>query len=158
MCLEIGLRFLCAIDRSHRPPSSSFPQHKLNGKKLTDAPSLAALSESLGIVLSPATAKRAATFARSDTRALSRSSSRRPGARGDDANPLLASLMDTYTNNDVLSIEQSIAQHVEYTLARSRTSFDSQEAYLAAGYSLRDRLIEAWNDTNVHFKDADPKR
>lgn len=66
--------------------------------------------------------------------------------------------MDTYTNNDVLSIEQSIAQHVEYTLARSRTAFDSQEAYLAAGYSLRDRLIEAWNDTNVHFKEADPKR
>ena len=130
---------------------------QLNGAKLTDAPSLAALSESLSIVLSPATASRATTLARSDTRALSRSASRRPaGATG--ANPLLASLMDTYTKNDVLSIEQSIAQHVEYTLARSRTAFDGQEAYLATGYSLRDRLIEAWNDTNVFFKEEDPKR
>ena len=55
-------------------------------------------------------------------------------------------------------MEQSIVQHVEYTLACSRTSFDNQEAYLATGYSLRDRLIEAWNDTNVYFKQEDPKR
>jgi len=67
-------------------------------------------------------------------------------------------MVDTYQKSDVLSVEESIVQHVEYTLARSRTSFDNRDAYLATGYSLRDRLIEAWNDTNVYFREADPKR
>lgn len=116
--------------------------------------------------MTPETAKRA-ILARADTRALSRSASKRPapppGAAGaasksSTKKQLLANLMDTYTKSDVLSIEESIVQHVEYTLARSRYSFDDLEAYLATGYSLRDRLIEAWNDTNVHFKNADPKR
>jgi glycogen phosphorylase len=52
----------------------------------------------------------------------------------------------------VLSIEESIVNHVEYTLARSRHKFDNLEAYLATAYSLRDRLIESWNDTQSHFK------
>jgi len=33
---------------------------------------------------------------------------------------LLDSLMDTYIKNDVLSIQKSIVDHVEYTVARSR--------------------------------------
>lgn len=113
--------------------------------------------------MTPETAKRA-ILARADTRALSRSASKRPApppgaaSKSSTKKQLLANLMDTYTKSDVLSIEESIVQHVEYTLARSRYSFDDLEAYLATGYSLRDRLIEAWNDTNVHFKNADPKR
>lgn len=59
---------------------------------------------------------------------------------------------DTYIKNDVLSIEESIVNHVEYTLARSRSMFDAQEAYQAASLSLRDRLIESWNDTQQYFK------
>ena len=59
---------------------------------------------------------------------------------------------DTYIKNDVLSIEESIVNHVEYTLARSRNSFDNQEAYQATALSLRDRLIESWNDTQQYFK------
>lgn len=42
--------------------------------------------------------------------------------------------------------------HAEYTLARSRFNFDNQEAYQATAYSLRDRLIEAWNDTQNYFR------
>ncbi len=61
---------------------------------------------------------------------------------------------DTYIKNDVLSIEESIVNHVEYTLARSRYSFDNQEAYQATALSLRDRLIESWNDTQQYFKCA----
>ena len=49
-------------------------------------------------------------------------------------------------------MEESIVNHVEYTLARSRYSFDDQEAYQAASLSLRDRLIESWNDTQQYFK------
>ena len=59
---------------------------------------------------------------------------------------------DTYIKNDVLSIEESIVNHVEYTMARSRYKFDDQEAYMATAYSLRDRLIESWNDTQAWFK------
>ena len=59
---------------------------------------------------------------------------------------------DTYISNDVLSIEESIVDHVEYTLARSRIKFDNQEAYQATALSLRDRLIESWNDTQQYFK------
>ena len=36
---------------------------------------------------------------------------------------------------------------VEYTMARSRYQFDDLEAYMATAYSVRDRLIEEWNDT-----------
>lgn len=61
---------------------------------------------------------------------------------------------DTYNRNDVLSIEESIVGHVEYTLARSRYKFDDLEAYQATSYSLRDRLILLWNDTQQFFKCA----
>jgi len=70
----------------------------------------------------------------------------------------LYGLMDTYIKNDILSIEESIVNHVEYTMARSRYKFDDQEAYMATAYSLRDRLIESWNDTQAYFKEQDVKR
>ena len=59
---------------------------------------------------------------------------------------------DTYNEDDVRSIEESIVKHVEYTLARSRYQFDDLEAYQATAYSLRDRLILLWNDTQQYFK------
>eukprot|EP00210_Caulerpa_lentillifera_P000038 g37.t1 len=74
------------------------------------------------------------------------------------ANETLYTLMDTYIKNDVLSIQQSIVNHAEYTLARSRFNFDNQEAYQATAFSLRDRLIESWNDTQNYFREQDPKR
>ncbi len=70
----------------------------------------------------------------------------------DIVSELNALLADTYKKSDVLSVEESIVNHVEYTLARSRYSFDDQEAYQAASLSLRDRLIESWNDTQQYFK------
>jgi starch phosphorylase len=66
--------------------------------------------------------------------------------------------MDSYLTNDKRSVEQSIVNHLEYTLARNRYKVDAQEAYSATALSLRDRLIESWNDTQQHFKDMDPKR
>jgi starch phosphorylase len=38
-------------------------------------------------------------------------------------------LMDQYLKNDVPSIQKSIVDHVEYTIARSRFKFDDFEAY-----------------------------
>ena len=51
--------------------------------------------------------------------------------------------------SDVVSLQHSIINHVEYTLARSRYRFDDFEAYQATALSIRDRLIESWNDTQV---------
>ena len=56
-------------------------------------------------------------------------------------------LMSSYIGSDKQSIQRSIVNHVEYTLARTRFNFDNFGAYQATAYSLRDRMIEAWNDT-----------
>jgi len=58
--------------------------------------------------------------------------------------------MGDHMKNDVPSLQESIINHVEYTLARSRYRFDDFEAYQATSLSVRDRLIESWNDTQVH--------
>jgi hypothetical protein len=55
-------------------------------------------------------------------------------------------------------LQEDIVNHVEYTIGRSRYRFDDFEAYMATSYSVRDRLIESWNDTNTWFKENDPKR
>eukprot|EP00250_Pteridium_aquilinum_P013829 c21597_g1_i1 orf=564-3617(-) len=71
---------------------------------------------------------------------------------------LLFGLMDQYLKNDAYSIQKSIVDHVEYTVARSRFRFDDFEAYQATAHSARDRLLESWNDTQQYFKDKSPKR
>ncbi|PNH06165.1 Glycogen phosphorylase 1 [Tetrabaena socialis] len=78
--------------------------------------------------------------------------------QGQSGKARLYTLMDTYMKNDVLSIQEDIVNHVEYTMARSRVNFDNFEAYQATAFSLRDRLIERWNDTQTWFKEKDPKR
>lgn len=67
-------------------------------------------------------------------------------------------LMDQYLKNDVPSIQKSIVDHVEYTIARSRFKFDDFEAYKATANSVRDRLLESWNDNQQYYRDNDSKR
>uniref|UniRef100_A0A6M2EM43 Alpha-1,4 glucan phosphorylase n=1 Tax=Populus davidiana TaxID=266767 RepID=A0A6M2EM43_9ROSI len=67
-------------------------------------------------------------------------------------------LMDRFLKSDPSSLQKDILDHVEYTVARSRFSFDDFEAYQALAHSVRDRLIERWHDTQLHFKKKDPKR
>lgn len=67
-------------------------------------------------------------------------------------------LMDQYLKNDVPSIQKSIVDHVEYTIARSRFKFDDFEAYKATANSVRDRLLESWNDNQQFYRDNDSKR
>lgn len=75
-----------------------------------------------------------------------------------DKHELLWSLMSSYLGSDVKSIQKSIVDHVEYTLAASRFNFTNMTAYMASAYSLRDRLIESWNDTQAYFLEQDAKR
>lgn len=60
--------------------------------------------------------------------------------------------MSSYIGSDKKSIQRSIVNHVEYTLACTRFNFDDFAAYSATAYSVRDRLIEQWNDTQAFHK------
>jgi starch phosphorylase len=67
-------------------------------------------------------------------------------------------LMATYLKNDVPSLQVSIVNHIEYTLACTRFSFSEDAAFRATALSVRDRLIESYNDTNQFFHETDCKR
>lgn len=69
---------------------------------------------------------------------------------GKTAQEKIWQLMSSYIGNDQKAIQHSIINHVEYTLARTRFNFDNLGAYQATAYSVRDRLIEAWNDTQQY--------
>ena len=87
-------------------------------------------------------------------------SAERPGAAaaGGGRQQALWGLMSSYLASDVHSIQRQVANHIEYTLASSRFDFDAGKAYRACAHSLRDRLIESWNDTNQHFDALAVKR
>lgn len=76
----------------------------------------------------------------------------------DEKTDKLWSLMQTYQGTDIKSIQRSIVNHVEYTLAMTRFNFTNFGCYLASGFSIRDRLLEAWNDTNQYFTTHNVKR
>ncbi|KAL8425776.1 hypothetical protein Efla_004128 [Eimeria flavescens] len=76
----------------------------------------------------------------------------------DDKKEKLWKLMETYLPSDVHSIQRSVVNHVEYTLAKTRFNLDPESCYRAAAFSVRDRLIETLNDTNAYFHEKDVKR
>ena len=78
--------------------------------------------------------------------------------RDEHANTKLWSLMDTYIDSEKTTIQHGIVAHVEYTLARTRFNFDQHSCYLATALSIRDRLLESWNDTQQMFTADDHKR
>eukprot|EP01113_Clastostelium_recurvatum_P001453 TRINITY_DN1058_c0_g1_i1.p1 TRINITY_DN1058_c0_g1~~TRINITY_DN1058_c0_g1_i1.p1 ORF type:complete len:883 (-),score=343.61 TRINITY_DN1058_c0_g1_i1:101-2668(-) len=63
-----------------------------------------------------------------------------------------------FLGNDTDSIQNNIMDHVEYTLARTKYNFDHMAAYQATAYSIRDRLIERWNETQQYYTEKDAKR
>lgn len=81
------------------------------------------------------------------------------GQEGRAANERIWELMSSYIGSDQKSIQRSIVNHVEYTLARTRFNFDNLGAYQAASHSVRDRLIEGFNDTQqYHTVSAQPPK
>ena len=61
-------------------------------------------------------------------------------------------LMDVYLPRDTNAIQKSIVTHIEYTLARTRFDLDNHILYEGTALSVRDRLLEAWNDTQINIK------
>eukprot|EP00727_Mastigamoeba_balamuthi_P011455 m51a1_g6932 putative glycogen phosphorylase 1 (914) ;mRNA; r:192920-196656 len=56
------------------------------------------------------------------------------------------------------AICRQIASHIEFSLARSKWNMDYYSLFMATALSLRDRMIEYWNDTQEHFTDKRVKR
>jgi len=67
-------------------------------------------------------------------------------------------LMDTYLKRDVLSIQKSIVQHIEFTLSKTRFDINSQYLFQGTALSVRDRLLEQWNDTQLYIRMNNPKK
>ena len=85
----------------------------------------------------------------------------RPEYRLDDQNPHIEkmwALMDTYLKRDKVSIQKSIVQHIEYTLSRTRFDITPQHLFQGTALSVRDRLLEQWNDTQIFIKINNPKK
>ena len=54
--------------------------------------------------------------------------------------------MGTYSATFIEFIQRSILRNVEYTLCKNCFTMTKDHCYLAAAHSLRDRLIESFND------------
>lgn len=80
------------------------------------------------------------------------------GAEGDPKNEKLWKLMSNYSPIDIQSIQTSIVHHVEYTMAKNRFNFGNNHCYMAVSHSIRDRLIESFNDTQQYMHHQDAKR
>ena len=150
------------VDTSDSTASDSFYVQDGDGQKLSPA-TATNVQAVLTTVLTQTEAAVAARKKHSTRGGDVRPPSTMPdGASLDDEekhrSQLLFSLMDSYLKSDVLSLEQSIINHVEYTVASSRYKFDNREAYQAIAHSVRDRLMESWNDTQAHFNTSNPKR
>ena len=73
-------------------------------------------------------------------------------------NEKLWKLMSQYTPINQTTIQTSIVHHVEYTLAKNRFNFGNKHCYQAVSHSVRDRLIESFNDTQQYMHHVDAKR
>ena len=67
-------------------------------------------------------------------------------------------VMKHYLPNDETTLAKNIVNHLEYDLAVSRFKNDARSTYLASAFSVRDRLIEQWNDTQIEITQSNPKR
>ncbi|EGR33526.1 hypothetical protein IMG5_050490 [Ichthyophthirius multifiliis] len=66
-------------------------------------------------------------------------------------------LMERYISRDKDTIQMSVVNHIEYTLAKTRFDFTLLHCYQAVSRSVRDRLIESFNDTYAYFNEKDVK-
>ena len=56
-----------------------------------------------------------------------------------------------YIPADKEAVQSAFVAHMEHTLARSRFNLDNFSSFLATSLTVRDRLIELFNDTQEHF-------
>ncbi|KAL8236720.1 hypothetical protein R6Q59_017801 [Mikania micrantha] len=59
---------------------------------------------------------------------------------------------------DPTDIASNIKYHAHYSPHFSPVKFEPEQAYYAAAESVRDRLIQQWNETYLHYHKVDPKQ
>lgn len=64
----------------------------------------------------------------------------------------------SYLKNDVPALQRSLANHLEYSQAKTRHFATDQDLYKCIAYSIRDRMIERWNDTTSTYNEDNVKR
>lgn len=57
-----------------------------------------------------------------------------------------------------LDIASNINYHAQYSPHFSPFKFEPEQAYYAAAESVRDRLVQQWNETYLHYHEVDPKQ
>ena len=67
-------------------------------------------------------------------------------------------LMDIYLPRDIINVQKSIVRHIEYTLATTRFDVNSHYLFQGTALSVRDRLLEQWNDTQLFIRINNPKK
>ena len=72
-------------------------------------------------------------------------------AAQEEVNEKLWGLMSSYLGHERWFIQKQIVNHIEYTMVKSRFHFDKSHLSAAVASSIRDRLIECFNDTNQHY-------
>jgi len=61
---------------------------------------------------------------------------------------------DTYLENDPAALQRSFANHLEYSQGKNRFIATRHDLYQSIAYSIRDRLMERWNDTmNTYYQE-----
>jgi len=57
-----------------------------------------------------------------------------------------------------MQIIKSFLEHMEYTLGKDRYTALKRDVYIALSYSVRERMISRWMDTQQAYYNEDPKR
>jgi len=58
----------------------------------------------------------------------------------------------------LMLIIKSFLEHLEYTLGKDKYTATRYDIYNALAYTVRDRLVERWLDTQQAYYNGDPKR
>ncbi|KAJ9146757.1 hypothetical protein P3X46_028987 [Hevea brasiliensis] len=59
---------------------------------------------------------------------------------------------------DALKIASNIIYHAQYSPHFSPSKFEPEQAFYATAESVRDRLVQQWNETYLHYHKVDPKQ
>ena len=76
----------------------------------------------------------------------------------DEKKEKIWALMDKYLPRDKNYIQESIIKHIEYTLCKDRFDINNEYFYYGTSLSIRERLLEQWNDTELYFSINNPKK
>ena len=76
----------------------------------------------------------------------------------DEKKDKIWTLMDNYLPKSKDYLQESILKHIEYTLGKNRFQINNESLYLGTSLSIRDRLLECWNDTELFISINNPKK